>query len=49
MDVEVGVPGCLGGVEPVLVLGGCCPWGVGGWGGHHHEEGLVVGFMLEEF
>ena len=49
MDVEVGVSGGLGGVEAVLVLGGCCPGGVGGRCGHHHEERLEAGFVLEEF
>lgn len=48
VDVEVGISGSLGGVEPVLVLRGCRPRGVGGRRGHHHEERLVVGFILEE-
>lgn len=48
VDVEVGVSGSLGGVEAVLVLRSCCPRGVGGRDGNHHEERLVVGFILEE-
>ena len=48
VDVEVGVPGSLGGVEAALVLRGRCPGRVGGRSGNHHEERLVVGFILEE-
>lgn len=48
MDVEVGLSGGLGAVEAVLVLRSCRPRGVGGRRGHHHEERLVVGFILEE-
>lgn len=48
MDVEVGVSGGLGVVEAALVLRGRCPGRVGGWRGHHHEEWLVAGFILEE-
>lgn len=48
VDVEVGVPGSLGGVKAVLVLRSCGPGGVGGRRGHHHEEGLVAGFVLQE-
>lgn len=48
VDVEVGVSGSFGVVEAVLVLRSCRPRGVGGRRGHHHEEGLVVGFILEE-
>lgn len=48
VNVEIGVSGSFGAVEPVLVLWGCCPRGVGGRCGHHHEERLVIGFILEE-
>lgn len=48
VDVEVGFPGSLGGIEAVLVLRSCSPGGVGGRRGHHHEEGLVAGFVLQE-
>ena len=48
VDVEVGVPGSLGAVEAVLVLRSRRPRGVGRRRGHHHEERLEVGFMLEE-
>lgn len=48
MDIKAGVSGGLGVVEAVLVLRGCGPGGVGGWRGHHHEERLVAGFILEE-
>lgn len=48
VNVEVGVSGGLGAVEPVLVLRGHCPRGVRGRCGHHHEERLVIGFILEE-
>lgn len=48
MDVEAGVSGSLGVVEPVLVLRGRRPRRVGRRRGHHHEERLVVGLVLEE-
>jgi len=49
VDVKVGVPGSLGGVEAALVLRSCSPGGVRGRRGHHHEEWLVAGFILKEF
>lgn len=48
MHVEVGVSGGFGAVEAVLVLRSRRPRRVGRWRGHHHEEGLVVGFILQE-
>lgn len=48
MDVEAGVSGSLGVVEPVLVLRGRRPRRVGRRCGHHHEEWLVIGLVLEE-
>lgn len=49
MHVEVGGPGGFGAVEAVLVLGRRRPRRVRRRRGHHHEEGLVAGFILEEF
>lgn len=48
VDVEVGISGSFGVVEAFLVLRCCRPGGVGGRRGHHHEERLVAGFILEE-
>lgn len=48
VDVEVGVPWGFGVGEGALVLGRRCPRRVGRGGGHHHEEGLVVGLVLQE-
>lgn len=49
VHVEVGVSGGFGAVEAVLVLRCRRPRRVRRWRGHHHEEGLVAGFILEEF
>lgn len=48
VDVEVGVSGCPGIVEAVLILRGSGPGRVWGRCGHHHEEWLEVGFILEK-
>lgn len=48
MHVEVGVPWGLNIGEAALILWGSSPWRMWGRRGDHHEEGPIVGLVLEE-